>query len=171
MKKALITGFAILSTLGLIGCGNNSASPSTVANTATTGSNATAAANTANTAATTTPAQPALKTQDITLTILPGGQLGPDGKMHDTFSPADFKVVQGVPVKLTVYNYDGGSHSITSSSLGLNVQIKGSTKKGVPALTTYTFTPSSAGGFTWQCTVPCDSEANGWAMSRRLHDG
>lgn len=161
MKKSIvISGIALLSTLGLIGCGN-STQP-----TASTAPNTTAAASNTIPAATTS--QPALKTQTVSLTVLPGGRLGPDGKMHDTFSQTDFNIVQGVPTTITVYNYDSGQHSITSPTLGLNIQLKGSPKNGVPGVTTYTFTPTKAGDFTWQCVVPCDTEANGWAMS---HDG
>jgi len=169
MKKAIITGFSLLSTLGLIGCGNNTVQPTTTVTT-----NATAA--TPNNDTSTTPAsstgstqtQPTLKLQHIDLTVLPGGKLGPDGKMHDTFSPADFQVVQGAPVQLTIYNYDSGEHSLTSTALGLNVIAKGSPKDGVAGITTYTFTPTKAGDFTWQCMIACDTEAQAWAMS---HDG
>ena len=105
---------------------------------------------------------------EIAMTVLPGTKLGPDGKMHDIFSPADLNIVKGVPTKVTVYNYDDGAHDIVASGLGLNVQIPGSTKKGDPSVTTFTITAAKTGDFHWLCTVSCDSAANGWAMS---HDG
>lgn len=110
----------------------------------------------------------ARKTQSVALTVLPGGRLGSDGKLHDVVTNADFTVVQGVPVKLTVYNYDGGKHSITDTTLGFSLQAKGSPKNGVPGVTTLTFVPKRIGNTTWQCMDTCDSEQDGWAM---VHDG
>lgn len=112
-------------------------------------------------------AAPAVKNQNIALTILPGSHLGPDKKLHDSFTQADFNVVAGVPVKVTVYNYDSGKHSFTSPSLHLNETLKGSAKNGVPGVTTFTFTPK-AGNYNWQCVLPCDGQNKEWAMS---HDG
>ena len=105
------------------------------------------------------------ETQQVFLTVLPGMKLGPDGKLHDAFSPADFTVTQGRPVSVTVYNYDNMPHSVTAPLLGLNATIVASTKKGVPAVTTFTFTAAKAGKFLWNCDLPCDDDANGWAMS------
>ncbi|OFW81632.1 MAG: hypothetical protein A2201_09235, partial [Alicyclobacillus sp. RIFOXYA1_FULL_53_8] len=85
MKKAIITGFALLSTLGLIGCGNNTVQPTTTVTTnatAATPNNDTSTTPVSSTGSTQT--QPTLKLQHIDLTVLPGGKLGPDGKMHDT---------------------------------------------------------------------------------------
>ncbi len=109
-------------------------------------------------------ASTALKHQNLTLTILPGSRLGPDGKMHDTYSPADETIVAGVPTTISIYNYDTGTHSFTASALGVNIQAKASKKNGVPAVTTYTFTPKKTGDFTWVCLDKCDGAANGWAM-------
>lgn len=182
MKKVLLATVA-LSALVLAGCGAaNTASPSATTspvqttNTSTTNAgtsnNTTSSQN--NTAAdnqatdnqtTTTSNQAALKQQEIDLTILPGGKLGSDGKMHDTYSPSNITVVQGVPVKLTIYNYDDMKHSYTATDLNLNVQANPSKKDGVPGVTTVTFTPSKAGDFTWRCIDPCDLENGGWAMS------
>ena len=106
-----------------------------------------------------------LKQQNIALTVLPGGRLGPDGKMHDTFTTPNFTIVKGVPVKLSVYNYDSGKHSITNSALHLNLVAKGSTLNGAPAVTTATFTPAKAGRYVWQCMEACDTENGGWAMT------
>lgn len=105
-----------------------------------------------------------LKHQNLTLTILPGSRLGPDGKMHDTYSPADETIVAGVPTTISIDNYDTGTHSFTSSALGLSIQVKASKKNGVPAVTDYTFTPKKTGDFTWLCIDKCDGAANGWAM-------
>lgn len=134
---------------------NNTNMGNTKTSTPTGNSTATPAATTQNT----------LHEQSVSLTVLPGGRLGSDGKMHDTFAPANFAVTAGVPVKLTIYNYDSGSHSLTAPNLNLNVQAKGSPKSGVPGITTVTFTPAKAGDYNWQCMDPCDSEAGGWAMS------
>ena len=156
MKKGIIAGVALLATLSMAALGTFSG-------------NAVPAAHAAQVHHTAKPAAAhTLKLQHIYLTILPGSHLGPDKIMHDSFSPADFSVVQGVPVQVTVYNYDGGGHSFTSSALNLNVMIKGSAKNGVPSVTTFKFTPTKTGAFTWECVVKCDGQANGWAMS---HDG
>lgn len=156
MKKGIIVGVALLSTLSMAALGAFSSNGVPAAH-------ATQVHHTAKQAAAHT-----LKLQHIYLTILPASHLGPDKIMHDSFSPADFSVVQGVPVQVSVYNYDGGSHSFTSSALKLNVMIKGSPKTGVPSVTTFKFTPTKTGEFTWECVVQCDGQANGWAMS---HDG
>lgn len=163
MKKALLIAVAV-PALFLAGCGTTSNSTSN-ANPTTAATNTTT--NTTNTSSSST-TKPALSQQDISLTILPGGKKGSDGKMHDTYSPANITVVQGVPVKLTIYNYDNMKHSYTSADLGLNVQAKPSKKDGVPGVTTVTFTPKKAGKHGWVCVDPCDKDANGWAMS---HDG
>ncbi len=112
-----------------------------------------------------TPVAIKLQQQNIALTVLPGGRLGSDGKMHDTFTTPNFTVVQGVPVNLSVYNYDGGEHSITNSALHLNLVAKGSPKNGVPAVTTARFTAAKAGKYVWQCTKACDGQNGGWAMT------
>ncbi len=140
-----------LSTLMLFGCGSNAATSSPPAQN--------------NTKMTSKPAAPKLKQQNVALTVLPGGRLGPDGKMHDTFTTPNFTVVAGVPVKLSVYNYDSGKHSVTSGALHLNLVAKGSTKNGVPAITTATFTPGKAGKYIWQCMEPCDGQNGGWSMT------
>ncbi len=156
MKKSIIAGVATLSTLSIAAMGGFVGNAAPAAQAAQVHHIAKhAAAHT-------------LKMQHIYLTILPGEHLGPDGKMHDTYSPADFTVVQGVPVQVTVYNYDGGPHSFTSTSLKVNKMIPGHKNKGVPSVTTFQFTPAKTGAFTWLCDVKCDGQANGWAMS---HDG
>jgi plastocyanin len=108
------------------------------------------------------------------------GVPGADGKGHDTFVPSTFAVKVGVPVQVTVVNYDEGSHSIVSPELGLNVTIKPGIEpkeakskestaedigEGVkPTTTTFTFTPTKAGVFRWFCSLPCDAGQHGWAM-------
>jgi plastocyanin len=92
------------------------------------------------------------------------GKLGPEGTWHDAFLPADFSVKAGATVKVTVYNYDEGEHSFTSSQLGTNVMIAAGTESK-PAVTTFTFhAPQKAGNYLWICAMPCDP----WAMN---HDG
>lgn len=103
---------------------------------------------------------------NVNLKILPDSKPGADGKKHDAFYPADFTLKEGVPVKITISNYDDMPHSLTSSALGLNIQAKGSTQDGQPGVTTFTFTPHNAGDYQWICIDPCDLDANGWAMSQ-----
>jgi plastocyanin len=92
------------------------------------------------------------------------GKLGPEGTWHDAFLPADFSVKAGETVRVTVYNYDEGEHSFTSSGLGTNVMIAAGTESK-PAVTTFTFhAPKKAGSYLWICAMPCDP----WAMN---HDG
>lgn len=157
MKKTLWIATALTAAV-LAGCGTaTQPNPSTSPTQTLTNSSQSTGSDTAP--------QTTLKTQSVSLTVLPGGRLGPDGKMHDTFTNPNFTVVEGVPVTLTVYNYDSGSHSITNSALGLNLQAKPSPKNGVPGVTTVTFTPSKAGNYTWQCIDPCDGQNGGWSMS------
>ena len=92
------------------------------------------------------------------------GRLGPDGKWHDAFLPADFKVHPGAKVTVTVENYDGGAHTFTSPSLAVNATLPAGSLSH-PHQTTFTFTaPKKAGRYAWWCAIPCDP----WAMS---HDG
>ena len=100
----------------------------------------------------------------VALTVVGGLKLGPDGKMHDVISPSDFTVVQNRPVEVTVYSYDDAPHNIAAPDLNLNATLTPSTAKGSPGMTTFTFTPSKAGKFLWNCSLPCDGDANGWAM-------
>ncbi|MCL4508328.1 MAG: cupredoxin domain-containing protein [Chloroflexi bacterium] len=102
--------------------------------------------------------------QQVYLTVMGSIKMGPDGKMHDAFTPADFSVVQNRPVKVTVYSYDDAPHSITAPALKLNQVIAPRKTKGTPAVTTFTFTPTQTGKFLWNCDLPCDGDANGWAM-------
>jgi len=93
------------------------------------------------------------------------GRKGPDGTWHDAFLPADFTVQPGQTVKVTVDNYDGGPHSFTSPSMGVNQTIPGGGSLSSPRTVTFTFTaPKTPGKYSWWCAVPCDP----WAMA---HDG
>lgn len=104
-------------------------------------------------------------TQHVSLVINPGYKLGPDGKLHDAYTPANFTVSSESPVQLTIYNFDNGNHTLTSKSLGVNINVAPSKQTGSPAATTATFTPSKKGTFTWQCMDPCDGQNGQWAMS------
>lgn len=101
------------------------------------------------------------------IVVEPGSKLGPDGKLHDAFINGDITITEGQPVTLHFLNYDGGTHTYTSSELGLNIKINGAAKKGQPMETTYTFTPKKAGTYTWICADPCDGENGQWAMAQQ----
>jgi plastocyanin len=121
--------------------------------------------------------------QQLTLYIFRGKEAiggAPDGKGHDTMVPSTFGVKVGVPVQVTVVNYDEGAHTITAPSLGLNQMIKPGTEfekapagagateilnSVKPGITHFTFTVKKAGVYRWNCALPCDAGANGWAMT------
>lgn len=162
MEKFLRIGtitIALLATFSLAGCGQSgSSTPAT----GTDGQLTKFAAASNNTTATNQ--QP----QNVYMTIEAGSKLGSDGKLHDAFIGGDITVTAGRAVKLTIYNYDDGTHTYSASELGLNVKVKGSEKKGEPSVTTYTFTPKDPGTYRWNCLDSCDGENGQWAMS---HDG
>ena len=112
-------------------------------------------------------AAPAQKTETVKLTIKSDdehGRLGPDGKWHDAFLPANFTVHAGDKVVVTVYNYDAGSHTFTSSTLtaGVMNQMIRAGSENAPSKTTFTFTaPTQTGKYLWWCAMPCDP----WAMA------
>jgi len=108
-----------------------------------------------------------MKEQHIYLTVTPGMKLGPDGKLHDAFSPANFTLVEGVPAKITIYNYDNMKHSVTSGALGINFLGKPSKKNGAAGVASYTFTPKKDGNYSWQCIYPCDMPNKQWSMSHK----
>ncbi len=91
--------------------------------------------------------------------------LGPDNKTHDAFVPSNFTVYAGQIVNLTVMNFDDMPHSFTSTSLSVNFQIPGTETPGVPAVSSFQFTPTVAGVDRWWCAIPCDTDADGWAMT------
>jgi membrane fusion protein, multidrug efflux system len=87
------------------------------------------------------------------------GKKGPDGKYHDAFLPANFKVHRGAKVVVTVLNYDDMPHSFTAAKLHVNAFfMMGSAKK--PSKTTFTFKAKHTGRFAWHCNPKCDS----WSM-------
>jgi membrane fusion protein, multidrug efflux system len=130
-------------------------------------------------------AKPAATTQvqQLTLYVFRGKEAIPgaaDGKGHDTMVPSTFAIKAGVPVKVTVYNYDEGAHTITAPSLGLNALIKPGTafttapanatptellNQVIPGVTHFTFTAKKAGVYRWHCALPCDAGQAGWAMT------
>src|SRR5262249_7522784 len=71
----------------------------------------------------------------VALVIVPGVRLGPDGKMHDAFTPTAVTALVGQRLILTVYNYDRGRHSITAPALHLNALIAAAKRTGVPSVT------------------------------------
>lgn len=121
--------------------------------------------------------------QQMTIYVFRGKESVPgaaDGKGHDTMVPSTFGVKVGVPVNVTVINYDEGEHTITAPGLGLNAIIKPGTEfttppagasatellnQVVPGVTHFTFTVKKAGVYRWHCALPCDAGAKGWAMS------
>lgn len=105
-------------------------------------------------------------TQHVSLVINAGYKLGPDGKLHDAFTPGDFTINAGSPVEITIYNFDDGTHTLTANDLGVNMQENGSKQKGDPSITKYTFTPSKKGTFKWYCADRCDGQNGQWAMAQ-----
>ena len=94
----------------------------------------------------------------ISLSVSGGNKRGPDGKLHDSFSKTNFAVKVGQPTQLRIDNKDEGTHSITSPQTGVSIVV-------LPGIHTYTIKATTAGRFQWLCIIPCDSEANGWAMT------
>jgi len=105
------------------------------------------------------------KYADITLVVQGDVLLGPDGKLHDAFTPCNFTVYTNQVVNLTIINYDNGEHTFTSPTLGVNFVAPPSNVTGVPTVSIYQFTESTAGSYRWYCTYPCDTNAGGWAMT------
>lgn len=109
------------------------------------------------------PASPAAPTavvapaKTISLKVIGGSKLGLDGKKHDVFTKTDFAVKVGQPLKLRIDNTDDVPHSITAPVPGVNITVQ-------PGTHTYTLLVKQAGRFQWFCIIPCDSDANGWAM-------
>lgn len=105
----------------------------------------------------------------FTVFIMPDGLMGPDGKMHDAILPTNFVVSAGVPTVLKFVNFDGGTHSIVSDDLGLDIDVAAGTKDAsgarVPTVTTATITVPAKGTYRWDCDLTCDGGADHWAMS------
>lgn len=95
--------------------------------------------------------------QTVSLKVIGGSKVGPDGKKHDVFTKTDLAVKVGQPLKLRIDNTDDVPHSITAPVPGVNITVQ-------PGTHTYTLLVKQAGRFQWFCIIPCDSDANGWAM-------
>jgi hypothetical protein len=112
--------------------------------------------------------QPSVKVfgiADITLVVQGDWILGPDNKTHDAFVPYNFTVFAGQKVNMTFENFDDMPHTFVSPALGVTFQIPGSQTAGVPEISQYQFTEATPGIYRWWCSVPCDSDAGGWAMT------
>lgn len=93
------------------------------------------------------------------------GEMGPDGKRHDTFRALDPTSVKvGDTVTIEVSNYDDMPHGMSFPDLGINKMIAAG-KDGQPTVTRFTFTATRAGTFRWFCPIPCDGDNNMWAMT------
>ena len=106
----------------------------------------------------------ALQAEQVSMVVW-GVHLGTDKKLHDAFTPTDIVARVGQKVLVTVYNYDQGSHSFAAPALHLNVVFAAATRAGVPTVKTISFTVGKAGSYHWQCLMPYDDTANGWAMA------
>ena len=58
---------------------------------------------------------------------------------------------------LKIDNTDDVPHSISSPTAGVSIIAQ-------PGVHTYTLLVNKAGKFLWYCMLPCDGDANGWAM-------
>jgi plastocyanin len=118
----------------------------------------------ASSPASATPAAPSpAGAQHVSLKVNPPplyGVKNPHGTVVDAFAPADFTVRVGKPVVVTVLNYDSMPHTWTAGGLGVNEMVPSGGPHS-PSKVTFTFTPKSAGAFTWQCETPC----NPWSMT------
>jgi heme/copper-type cytochrome/quinol oxidase subunit 2 len=150
----VLAGVGILAALAMSIIALNQSSEH---NTVTITSSATAPATT-STGAAKSNATPA---KLISLEIVPGGKLGPDKLKHDYFTKTEYAVKVGQTLDLKIDNTDEGEHSITSPEIGVNIVVK-------PGIHTYQLVVKEKGRFSWFCIIPCDTEANGWAM---LHAG
>ncbi|MCW2968491.1 MAG: hypothetical protein JWM71_2263 [Solirubrobacteraceae bacterium] len=117
-------------------------------------SRATAAATPATPAA----AAPAVASPAISFSVAGASKRGPDGKLHDAYSRTDFAVKVGQPTRLRIDNKDDTAHTITAVGTGVNITVR-------PGVHTYALVATKAGRFEWVCALPCDSDANGWAMT------
>ncbi len=98
-----------------------------------------------------------LPTRTISLKIIPESKPGLDGAKHDYLTQTEFAVKVGQKLELKIDNTDEGEHSITSPQIGVNIVIK-------PGVHIYELVVKENGRFSWFCVIPCDSNANGWAM-------
>jgi heme/copper-type cytochrome/quinol oxidase subunit 2 len=151
----VLAGVGILAALGMSIIALNQSSEH---NTVTVTSGVTAPATSSTGAAKSGAAAPA---KLISLKIVAGGKLGPDKLKHDYYTKTEFAVKVGQTLDLKIDNTDEGEHSITSPEIGVNIVVK-------PGIHTYQLVVKEKGRFSWFCIIPCDTEANGWAM---LHAG
>lgn len=93
----------------------------------------------------------------IRVKIVGAAKMGPDRKEHDIFTKTNYAVKVGQPLRITIDNTDDVPHSITSPAAGVNIIAQ-------PGVHTYTMLVTTAGKFQWYCMLPCDGDANGWAM-------
>jgi plastocyanin len=119
--------------------------------TITSGAAAPATASTPSSSTATSPPK------TISLKVVPGVKVGPDGKKHDAFTKTEYAVKVGQKLDLKIDNTDDVEHSITSPEIGVNIIVK-------PGVHTYELVVKEKGRFSWFCVIPCDSETNGWAM-------
>jgi hypothetical protein len=98
-----------------------------------------------------------VRPESISLKIIPASKLGPDGIKHDAYTKTEFAVKVNQKLDLTIDNTDEGEHSITSPEIGVNIVVK-------PGVHTYELVVKEKGRFSWFCVIPCDDQANGWAM-------
>jgi plastocyanin len=148
---AAVGAVAVSLTMGLSACGSSSSSTTSGGS-----SSSTAAGSGAQTAA--------LQIMGSAMAAK-NGILGPDKAGHDTYVPSKLTVKAGVPVTITVKNYDEGPHSFTVTSLGINETISGHVSATQPSTTTFTVTFPTAGTYRWYCAIPCDAKHGGWAMT------
>ena len=104
------------------------------------------------------PIAPVAVAQTVSLSVAGSIKKGPDGKMHDAFSRTNFAVKVGQPTQMRIDNRDSSPHSITAPGTGVSITV-------YPGVHTYTMTATRAGRYEWTCVIPCDSGANGWAMT------
>lgn len=104
-------------------------------------------------------------TEKLAMDVLPSFKLGPDGKLHDAFSPYALTVRQGDEVVLTISNWDNMKHSFTAPGLGVNVVLPPAAQNGKPSVTVVRFKATAAGTFVFRCMIPCDMANGGWSMS------
>ena len=108
---------------------------------------------------------PSAEPADITMVVQGSVALGPDGQLHDAFTPCNFTVYANQVVSLTFFSYDSGLHSFTSTGLNVNFQVPPTNVTGVPKMSHFQFTAPTSGVYRWYCSYPCDTSAGGWAMT------
>lgn len=96
-------------------------------------------------------------TSVVALKIIGSVKKGPDRQMHDAFTVTNFNVKVGQAETLKIDNTDDVPHSITSLTAGVSIIAQ-------PGVHTYKLLVNKAGKFLWYCMLPCDGDANGWAM-------